>query len=282
MSKFVNPDAVERVVIAVVAAGAGGRAAGRTLNLSDWGLEGLAEGQSVTLYHGTTRSFKTFDMSKSRDDLVNKFYGAGIFLVPSKRVAEKYANANRNIGFDPSIIDDLRQKNKNAGEFLQAMFSHGADGWEMYWKEHGFLKEDPLPGEGVLDMDDFIKHLGGVDPNTLGDIVGYIIGSAKKPLGADNEGNINVFSQSSGAPGWLYDLLDEVGLDSSEYRPKVYTVDVRVSNPLVTSSKSQAKSARSKGYDCVIYYGSDLVGGVPEVAVFSASNTKIQKVEVVD
>jgi hypothetical protein len=71
-------------------------------------LEGLLSGEPTVLYHGTTRSFRAFDMSKSRGELVDKFYGAGIFLTPSKRVAEKYANANRNIGFDPEIIGGVR------------------------------------------------------------------------------------------------------------------------------------------------------------------------------
>lgn len=257
------------------------RKAAKTLNLADWGLEGLTQGQSVTLYHGTTRSFRTFDMSKSRGKLVNKFYGAGIFFAPVKRVAEAYALANRNIGFDPSIIEELRRKNPNAGAFLQALVDHGADGWESYWKEHGFWRDDPPPGEGTVDMTGFQEHLKGVDPNTLGDIAGYVIGSATKPLGSDDSGVINIFNQSTGSPGWVYDDLDAVGLDSSIYRPKVYTVDVKAKNPLVTSSKSQAKAAKSKGYDAVIYYGSDLVGGVPEVAIFNPSNAKIRTVEVV-
>lgn len=67
--------------------------------LSEYNLKGLRTGQPVTLYHGTTRLFRTFDMNQSRDELVDSYYGKGIFLSPSKRVAALYANANRNIGF---------------------------------------------------------------------------------------------------------------------------------------------------------------------------------------
>lgn len=253
----------------------------RTLALAEWGLEGMTEGRPVRLYHGTTRNFRTFSLERSRTELVEKFYGAGIFLTPSKRVADQYATANRNVGFDPEIIDDLKRRNPNAGAFLQALYDHGKDGWEKYWKDHGFWRENPPPGEGQLDSEGFEKHLGGIDPNTLGDISGYIIGSKTKPLGSDDEGVINIFNQSTGAPDWLYDNLDQIGLDSTDYRPKVYTVEVTVKNPLITKSKSAARSARSKGYDSVIFYGADLVQGVPEVAVFNPRDVRVTHVDVV-
>lgn len=257
------------------------RVVAKNLNLQDMGLEGLAEGRPVTLFHGTTRLFRRFDMAQSREDLVNNYYGKGIFLTPSKRVAEQYANANRNIGFDVAVIADLKRKNHNAGNFLQALYEHGRDGWEVYWKEHGFFRENPPPGEGQLDSDGFEKHLGGIDPNDIGDIAGYILGSKTKPLGADEDGTVNIFNVSTGAPSWLYDKLDEVGLDSSVYRPKVYTVTVTVRNPLVTQSKTKARQAQRQGYDSVVYYGSDLVAGVPEVAVFKSQDVRIKHIEVV-
>jgi hypothetical protein len=56
---------------------------------------------------------------------------------------------------------------------------------------------------------------------------------------------------------------------------------VTVSNPLVTANKAQASKARSKGFDSVVFYGSDLVDGVPEVAVFSPRNVKVRNIEVI-
>ena len=71
-----------------------------------------------------------------------------------------------------------------------------------------------------------------------------------------------------------------MGLDSAVYRPKVYTVVVTVSHTLVTSSQPKARSARSRGYEAVVYYGPDLVLGVPEVAVFNPARVRIVNVEV--
>jgi len=248
--------------------------------ISEYGLEGLRTGAPVTLYHGTTRLFRTFDLSHGRDELVDQFYGKGIFLTPSKRVAEKYAEANRNIGFPPSIIDDLKRQNPAAGKFLQALFDHGQDGWEVAWKEEGFWRDNPAPGEGVVDLAAFDAHLG-TDSNTLQDIADYILGSKSKPLGA-GDGPIDLFGRgATGLPGYLYDSLDEVGLDSKTYRPKVYTVSVTTTNPLVTKSQSAARKAREKGYDCVVYHGTALVSGVPEVAVFNPRQVRIRKIEVV-
>lgn len=258
------------------------RLAKREPHLDYWKLDGMLEGRPVKLYHGTTKLFRRFDMSLSRDELVNNYYGKGIFFTPSKRVAEDYAEANRNIGFDPSIIDDLKRKNPNAGKFLQSLVEQGHDAWESIMREAGAWTDDPPPGKGNVDLVAFDEWVGVKDANDIDTIAAYVLGSKVKPLGSDDTGFVNIFHQSTGAPRWIYDTLDEVGLDSKKYRPKVYTVSVTVSNPLVTASKAQARKARSKGYDAVIYYGPGLVKEVPEVAVFNPRNIQIRKIEVVD
>ena len=257
-------------------------AAKRVPSLRELGVEGLDTGAPVTLYHGTSATFSEFDIAKSRDELVNEFYGRGIFLTPSKKVAWQYAHANRNKGLPVSVIDDLSRVNRNAGAFLRALYEQGHAGFEPYARSHGFWRDNPAPGEGQFDSEGFDRHLGGVDANTLLDIVGHIIGSAKRQAPPDAAEEVfDLFGGGgTGSPDWLYDDLDKVGLDSTKYRPKVLTVVVRVSNPLVTASKAEARKAPSKGYDSVVYYGSDLVGGVPEVAIYDARKAKITHVEV--
>lgn len=247
------------------------RLAKKVFELSWYNLEGLATGQPVTLYHGSSRLFHKFDMGKSRNELVDNYYGAGIFLTPSKVIAERYANANRNIGFEPDLINDLKRKNKAAGGFMEDLYHRGIDAWDTVFAKAKAAYPELDPG---IATDKYL----GVDSNLVDDVCGYIIGSKIKPLGTDAP---TLFSQSSGAPDWLYDNLDTLGIDSSKYRPKVYTVVVTVRNPLITASKSQAKSARQKGFDSVVFYGSDLVSGIPEVAVFNPSDVKIRNIEVV-
>lgn len=249
----------------------------RPLVLAEWGLDGLVEGRPTTLYHGTTRSFKRFDLSKSRDELVNQFYGPGIFLTPSKRVAWEYADANRNIGFEPDIIDDLKRINANAGAFLESLYRNGwPDAWNL---EYARLESTLKPGQTLGEaLDDY---LGDVDGNDLTDIAPYIIGSKVKMRGDVESDVFQAISGTggTGAPEWTYDTLDTLGLDSDKYRPKVYTCTVTVQNTLVTASQAEARKARSNGYDSVVYYGRDLVEGVPEVAVFDPRKVVINKVE---
>jgi hypothetical protein len=255
------------------------RRVARELNLAEYGLEGLRTGQPVTLYHGTTRTFRTFDMGQTREDLVNQYYGRGIFLTPSKRVAGKYADANRNIGFPPSIIGDLGRRNPVAGKFMQSLYDHGPDGWEIFWKENGFwITDDPKFPEGRPDIPAFDAAIGGIDSNEIQDVADYVLGSSSKPLGGGDP--VNIFNTSSGLPSYIYDTLDAIGLNSKIYRPKIYTCVVTVSNPLVTANKSQASKARQSGYDAVVFYGSDLVDGVPEVAVYNPRNVKVRHIEV--
>lgn len=246
--------------------------AARAINLSDWGLEGLGTGKPVELFHGTTRSFKAFSLDHIRADLVNLFYGSGIFLTPSKHVAAGYAHANRNIGFEASLIDDLEGRNRKAGAFLRQLYLKGRDYWDDLTRESLGLGPDDDYGEAVT------KLAGGVDPNTLVDVSGYIIGSKVKPLGGDD--GPSLFNQSTGLPSYAYDNLDEIGLDSGKYRPKVYTVRVKAHNPLITASKSEARRAKAGGYDCVVFHGASLVQGVPEVAVFDPHDVKVTRVEV--
>lgn len=253
---------------------------GHTPDLAYYGLDGIVRGEPTILYHGTTASFRTFDASKSRKELVDNFYGDGIFLTPSEAVARKYANANRNAGLPESIIADYARVNPSAAAFMRALYMHGMDGWELFARERGFMNDRPMRGEGQFDTAGFEKYIG-VDGNDIADVAKYIVGSAS--VEAPSEQTLfDVFHQSTGAPSWLYDSIDRIGMDSSAYRPKVYTAIVRVKHTLVTASKAAAKRARRNGYDSVIFYGDDIVDGVPEIAVYDNGNVEIIGVELAD
>jgi hypothetical protein len=231
----------------------------REPNLDHWGLDGLVEGKPTVLYHGTTRLFRRFDLSRARGELVERFYGRGIFLTPKKAVAGQYADANRNIGFDPEVLDDLKRINPEAGAFAWALYRKGSAAWDDY------------------DWNALAHEIGGVDPNDVGDLVDYVIGSKTEPARGDEP--VMFFNQSTGMPGYVYDLLDTLGIKSFKYRPKVYTVSVKVSNPLITDSQAEARRARSNGYDSVVYHGPNTVDHAPEVAVFDPSRVRIRRVE---
>lgn len=240
----------------------------QAVDLARWGLDAMTQGKPVILYHGTTRLFRKFDLKHSRDELVNRFYGRGLFFTPDKRAAERYAEANRNIGFDPSIIDRLRHRNAAAGDLLAFQVKHGFEaGWDQWFEKYGQLNSEEME-----------KLAGGLDLNDVNDVAPYVIGSKAKALGADSP--VNIFSMSSGLPGYVYDTLDSLGIDSKVYRPKLYTVSVQVENPLVTASQAKARTAAKRGHDAVIYYGPDIVGNAPEVAVYDPSKVRVKRIEV--
>ncbi len=243
------------------------------------GLGDLVRGGSVTLYHGTTRQFRRFDAAHIRHDLINHFYKApGIFLTPKKSVAVQYAGAARNAMIPVTVIDDLTRRNRGAGDVLGRMVREGRDAWE------GLFEDATAQFPDAESPFDALEQLaGGVDPNTLMDIAEYFDGS-KYAKGAADQTLFDLWGMTpTGTPAYIYDDMDAVGLDSSEYRPKVYTVSVSGMNRvLVTRSKSEAEKARSRGYDAVVFCGADLVDGIPEVVVFDPAKVRVTKVEVVD
>jgi len=251
------------------------------LELRWYDLEGLTDGSTVILWHGSTKKFDRFDVSKSREELVKDYYGGGIFLTPRKPIAWDYAQANRNIGFDPSLIDEMKRVNANAGDFMERLFRTGR---KAAWRE---LTGETLPKKypGIELHEAMDKYFGSADPHDIEDVAEYLIGS--KSFEAPEDDTMEQLmglmggGQRTGAPDWLYNKLDQLGLDGDAYRPKVYTVAVKgIFNPLITKSLAQARKAKSKGYDAVVYYGSEAVEGVPEVAIFDPKKVKILKYEV--
>jgi superoxide dismutase len=248
-------------------------------HLEHHGLDDLVRGGSATLYHGTTRQFQRFDTAHIRHDLVNRFYKApGIFLTPRKGVAEDYAQAARNSKIHMSVVDDLVGKNRGAGEVLGRLVREGRDAWDGLFEDARAMFPDAASPVEALEM-----MTGGVDPNTLMDIAGHVDGSKYTGLPEadtlfDLWGGV-----PKGTPAYIFDDMESVGLDPSEYRPKVYTVTVSgLGKVLVTKSKSEAEKARTKGYDAVVFCGADLVDGVPEVVVFDPSRVRVTKVDVID
>jgi len=248
--------------------------------LSYYGLDQFVAGKPVVLYHGTTSELTSFDINKSRKELVDKFTGVGIFLTPSKKVAWDYATSSRNKGFPESLVGDLKKVNGPAGEFLEFLVKHGQPGWELFWKKHNLMRDNPPPGEGQLDTERFKSILGNVDPNTIMDVAQHVIGTAYESPKGDDNGLLDLFGgTSSGTPDWLYASLDELGLDSSRYRPKVYKVSAHGTRVLVTSNQEEARRAFANGYDAFVFTGEDLVGGVPEVAVIDGNQVEILDIE---
>lgn len=228
----------------------------------------MANGTPVTLYHGTTADFTEFK-DRSRKELVDQYYGGGLFFTPDKKVAWKYAYADRNMPLPKTVIKDIARANPKAGLALALMFKHGReDTWDILAKQFGT--------QDFTEMQAAI----GANLNDLMDLSKYIPGSRVKLFEDDTPDDLSVLMGGGGIRPPFYSTLDDLGVDSRKYRPKVYTVKVKTTNPLVTDSQSKARSAKSKGYDSVVYYGPQTVSGIAEVAVFNPNAVSIVGVEV--
>lgn len=259
----------------------GGRTAARDVDcyLDTYGLRALVRGGEATLFHGTTRSFRRFDSAYIRHELINQFYKApGIFLTPKRGVAEEYSTAARNTMIPATVVDDLTRINRGAGEVLGKFVTQGYDVWDGLFEDAVARFPDAESPVAALEM-----VTGGVDTNTLMDIAKYVEGSRAAEGSTSETTLFDLWGMTpTGTPDHVFTDLESVGLDADPYRPKVYTVEVSgLEQVLVTKSKSEAAQARRNGYDAVVFCGSDLVGGVPEVVVFDPSKVRITKVDVV-
>jgi hypothetical protein len=177
-----------------------------------------------------------------------------------------------------TVVDDLTRINRGAGEVLGKFVTQGYDVWDGLFEDAVARFPDAESPVAALEM-----VTGGVDTNTLMDIAKYVEGSRAAEGSTSETTLFDLWGMTpTGTPDHVFTDLESVGLDADPYRPKVYTVEVSgLEQVLVTKSKSEAAQARRNGYDAVVFCGSDLVGGVPEVVVFDPSKVRITKVDVV-
>ena len=239
------------------------------------GLQDIVDHGTGILYHGSTRSFQKFDTRYVRHNLVDKYYGGGIFLTPKKHVAEQYAGATRNASLPSSIIQDLSSIHPNAALLLQALVDEGGGAWDKLFAIATKHYPDETPAEAL-------ELWLGLDPNLILDISEHVEGS--RSARQTEETLFDLWGKTSlSVPSYIFDTIQQVGLNPEAYQPKVYTVLVSgLEKVLVTKSRSAAKKAHANGYDAVIFCGMDLVGNVPEVAVFDPGRVRILRREVVE
>lgn len=222
--------------------------------LEDMGLEKLLTGQSLILYHGSSRKFDAFDAEKTRTDLVDLYYGSGLFFVSREDIAWDYAHAARNADLPVSVVDDVERAHPEIGRFMRRSMVSGGLEWPEEWAH--------LPQREI----DLFYEAASVVPYVEGSRVPCTRLSAfEELLGATPGITLSAYKG-------LHELL---GKKAEDYFPRVYMAIVKARNPLVTNELDVARVARRDGYDSVVYFGDHAVGGVPEVAVFDPSQVTI-------
>ena len=98
--------------------------------VSNDSLERILNGQDSYAFHGSNRDFDKFDMSFLREWRAEMFLGKGIFLTPSREVAEKYADANANGDLPITILKDAEKIDKKLAKFMSDLYYKGNITWE--------------------------------------------------------------------------------------------------------------------------------------------------------
>lgn len=231
-------------------------------------------------YHGTTSMFSSFDPAYIRAQS-NMKVGSGIYLTPDKHIALGYATGARNAVLPARVVDDLERVNPAAGKFLRLLVQRGNESRVdvPVWDEFYALAKKSYPNESDFDA---VERMIGTDPNHLLDISQHVAGSRTAQRQEDSLFSLWGIGGPSGVPWYVYDYLDQLGVDSKVYRPKVYTLLVSgVRNVLVTGDGDVGRRARAQGHDAVVYTGQDVEDGVPEVVVFDPSRVRVVDVEAV-
>ena len=226
----------------------------------DKSIKRFTKGKSITVYHGSNRSFKNFSLKKSRSDANASFQGDGIFFTTDKTVAKKYATASRNANFDKDILRELKKSNSDIGKFAQELYDKGTDAWSNV---------------------DLIKKLDkmGIDPNDISDLTEWIAGS-KNLLPNGGGTTMEMFSTKTiSVPNHIIDIAQKFGVKDNLLFPKVYTTRITGENILVTSIQSEVRTAFKKGYDAVVYTGSGTVDDIAEIIIYNPDAIKIIKSE---
>lgn len=245
----------------------------------------------LTLYHGTNRKFNNHSLEKSRTELNDRFQGDWICYTASEDVAWKYANAARNqcIEKEAFLIETESYLNKNfpdkllnsflVDSFKTLMEGGFEDAWDAIGKKYSKLFDVKLD-DAVPHFFKRLRSYEALDPefdfNEFYDVLEYVEYSR---YGQSDESSMimNMFNNTvDEIPQYVTDFLSSKGYEKSLPEPKIIKSQVEANNILETSSREEAKIAREKGYDLVIYSGPDCVDGEPEYLIADTTQVKMQ------
>jgi hypothetical protein len=234
-------------------------------------LERILNGQDSYAFHGSNRDFDNFDMSFLREWRAEMFLGKGIFLTPSREIAQEYSDANANSDLPLKILDDAKKIDSELGDFMSSLYYKGNSSWEepkfRKWLDLYYKQKD-------------VWKFGDVDPNDMAELVNLIPNSQSakdydedRYKGWDNLTFSNIFSNSHQALS-VHQIKDLKKLGLGDYYPKIFTVYIKGTNSvLLSNSVNEIKKSK---HDIIIAYNvPNLVDDVPEIIVKNISLLKI-------
>jgi hypothetical protein len=251
--------------------------------------------ETITLYHGTNRSFSKHSLEKSRTELNNKFQGDWICYTPSESVAWKYANAARNQCIEKESFFEETENylNNNFPDeklnlfiietFKILMNDIFDEAWDIIPDKYS--KAFNIPSDvASKHFFDRLREYETIDPgfdfNDFYDVLEFVEHS-KFGKSYDINNLFNVFNKTvEEIPDYVIKFLKPKGYEKSIPEPKIIKSDVTANNILKTDSREEAKEAREKGYDLVIYSGPDCVDDAPEYLIANVNQIAMREIVI--
>jgi len=245
----------------------------------------------LILYHGTNRKFTNHSLEKSRTELNDRFQGDWICYTASEDVAWKYANAARNQCIEKEaflteteaylnkIFPDKLLNSFLVDSFKTLMEGGFEDAWDIIGEKYSKIFDVTI-NDAVPHFFKRLRNYEALDPefdfNDFYDVLEYVEYSK---YGQSDESSMimNMFNNTvDEIPQYVTDFLKSKGYEKSLPEPKIIKSQVDATNVLETSSREEARMAREKGYDLVIYSGPDCVDDEPEYLIAEPSQVRMQ------
>lgn len=233
------------------------------------------------LFQGTNRQFDKHSEKHHRTPLNDNYQGDWFCFTASKDVAWKYADAARNQNLNRELFfEDLKNilnKSQNPDrdyiyQLCENIVSLGYDeGFDAIYQQIKNDKKTEEPEHYLFHqvIHNICNELD-FDFNDLCDLLEYVEGSKYN----HNHDDINFIANLLNAqieylPHYLVDDMKLMGFDKSIPQPRIIECEISATKILTTNNPSEAKKAKSLGYDLVIYNGDGTVDGEPEYLVLS-------------
>lgn len=243
--------------------------------------------EKFILFHGTNRNFNNHLENKHRTKINEKFQGDWICYSPSEEVAWKYVDAARNQNIDPDFFfSDLSQllshsnsaDNKYIYLLLRNIYKHGhTEGYDRTIRTYGSEKKilsDP-DIHFFRNVHNTVSKELNFDINDITDIISYLEGAKQESDDDSLELISNTLNgQIKELPHFVIETLEELGFSQSIPKSRVIKSEVIADNILRTDDPEEAKKAREKGFDLVIYNGENTVDNEPEYLIANSSQIK--------
>lgn len=237
--------------------------------------------ENPTLYHGTTKKFEDFDLSKLERARADEFGTPdAVFFSRDKGTAERYSGAAQNKLLPKEVIAQLKEKNSALGEYVESLVNNGP---EETWKKGGkyFQNEELIKSFGVslTEADQLASGING--SKSAREYVGTPGFGGQDPSVGDATRARNTLNKL-GIEDPIQKRIVEVTLAKDAKIKDLGHIEPAATFTTKQRLKAMTEKAKKEGYDGVQFSTRDSVDGRPEVAVWNLEKIQQKKATPTD